>query len=184
MQGHYYGRGPGRGRIIIANLGSERSYGRTKKRFDSQITVFFLRKRSISPYRTHQVVHSTTASFTLFLVELMYVGGSRVKDRRILYGWLQPTTRSLKCIIFLKQDLIWIAKSRWWPCGYIEGSSWRIGWDMPFSSLLHSKVFYCIPPPEQKYFKIQNSRKGTKELVLIFGQRKLAIQKLCNFSYF
>ena len=45
MQGHYYGRGPGRGRIIIANLGSERSYGRTKKRFDSQITFFLLRKK-------------------------------------------------------------------------------------------------------------------------------------------
>ena len=42
--------------------------------------------KNVLPYRTHQVVHSTTASFTLFLVELMYVGGSRVKDRRILYG--------------------------------------------------------------------------------------------------
>ena len=40
MGWQYYGRGQGRGRIVIANLASERSYGRTKKRFDYQIKVF------------------------------------------------------------------------------------------------------------------------------------------------
>ena len=34
---------------------------------------------------------------------------------------------------------------------------------MPFSSLLHSKVFYCIPPPEQKYFQTLKLKEGWEE---------------------
>ena len=57
MQGQYYRRGPGRDQIAIANLASERSYGMTKKRFDSQITGVFLRKKVNSPMSSLEVAN-------------------------------------------------------------------------------------------------------------------------------